>query len=100
MQVLFRNQQINLTSLTQPESVDELQHILLKIDSYNVCTGGPNSNYYKNIQPECAVRENCTWRHKNCPLILEKGFSCKHCISLYKILSKCGLPKKKQKLKN
>ena len=59
----------------------------MKVDSYNVCSGGPTSSSYKSIQPECAIREDISWRHKNCPLILESGYSCKNCISLHKILA-------------
>ena len=74
-----------------------MEYILKKINSYKICSGGPNTKYYKSVKSECAFKDGTTWRHKKCLKILDQGSICKYCLDLHRILSRCIESQKKVK---
>ncbi|CAH0560788.1 unnamed protein product [Brassicogethes aeneus] len=74
-------------STSKPTNLQELEHILKKVDAYNICQGGPPSTSFNNVRSECGFKSGPTWRHKDCYLILDNATTCPKCISLYQRLS-------------
>ena len=75
-------------SITYPTTAEEMEHILQKVDSYKICSGGPSIKYYKSVHSECAFKDESNWRHNKCPIILGKGTICMHCVDLHRLLSR------------
>lgn len=87
VQLLFLGKKMLECTKSNPESVEDLENLLLEVDALKICTGGPSKKYYKSIRLECASSDEILWRHSKCPLIITSGSICKHCASLHNILA-------------
>nr|XP_033331864.1 uncharacterized protein LOC117223601 [Megalopta genalis] len=70
----------------KPKSIHELENLIMEVDTLKTCVGGPTIKYYRNVHPECAYKDQVTWRHNKCSIILQAGSVCKHCLLLHTIL--------------
>lgn len=64
------------------ESITDLMQIVSYIDNLKLCYGGPEVSFSKNINLECAYKNNNKWRHNLCTLRVTKGNTCLPCLSL------------------
>lgn len=71
-----------------PTTVAEIEHILNKVHSWNICAGGPSKTLGAKIRLEAASIDGQIWRHDNCSVLLEEGTSCMKCISVTDLLRK------------
>ncbi|XP_078044085.1 uncharacterized protein LOC144473768 isoform X2 [Augochlora pura] len=70
----------------KPKSIHELENLIMEVDTLKTCLGGPIIKYYRNVHPECAYKDQVTWRHNKCSIILQAGSVCRHCLLLHTIL--------------
>lgn len=71
-----------------PTTIEEMAHIIKKINGWNYCAGGPPITCGKKARLEAAYKDGGTWRHKNCAYLLENGTSCMKCLSVQELLRK------------
>lgn len=96
LQVVFRQDRVYLYFKDKefkddtgfPTTMDELECIIKKVDSWIYCAGGPPAATNSNIRLDAAYQDGVVWRHNKCPLILQKGKSCMKCLSVYDLLRK------------
>lgn len=64
-------------------SLGDLEQTLVVVDAIPVCSGGPSKSNFPRASPESAyVDARGNWRHKKCPMVLEKGSICRASSSL------------------
>lgn len=85
----FNYKNINVNCNKNPASVEQFEHFLAVVDSYNLCVGGPRTTYGKNALLLKAKKDNGVWRHVDCPIFLEegKGNFCRHCARIDSMIS-------------
>lgn len=83
--IIFLGKELDCVK-NKPTTLNEFTKLLSNLDKLETCVGGPGSDLYKNIHPECAHRDGVTWRHKKCPIVMENGSVCSYCLSLYQKL--------------
>lgn len=84
VQLFLGQKNVELESISDPKSQEDLENILIKVDKLVLCTGGPKTATFKNIRLQCAYKdEKNRWRHNCCPIIISKGNICQHCVSLH-----------------
>lgn len=74
-----------LLSETYPSTQQEVEHMLNKIDTWNICAGGPNIEKSPNLgdaRLKKIVKDGNHWRHTDCEVFVEKGLVCRHCVNV------------------
>ncbi|XP_014607799.1 PREDICTED: uncharacterized protein LOC106788764 [Polistes canadensis] len=78
-----------IDDLSPIESVPDLMKVISKINNVKLCYGGPEVSSSKNINLECAYKDNNKWRHNLCTMRVSKGDTCASCLTLEDKLKKC-----------
>lgn len=78
-----------LKSLDQPKNVSELEHIIWKVDKWNICKGGTPETFCSDVKLKSANKVDGVWRHSECDIVLDEGTSCMKCCSVLYLLAKC-----------
>ena len=100
LNVWFRQKNIQLGCVQNPINIEQLEHILRKVDTFSICRGGPPTSMYADAVVRSAIKDRCVWRHKDCHLVLEKGRVCMECLKVYRILSDAVKRKENGKREN
>lgn len=88
VQLFLGQKNIELESINDPKSQEDLENLLVKVDKLVICTGGPEVKACTKIHLQCAYKdEKNKWRHNRCPIIIMKGSVCQYCVSLHKTLA-------------
>lgn len=73
----------NLCHLHCPNDWSVVSSALGKFHELKLCTGGPLSEEYADVQLECGYKDiTGVWRHNRCPFLLEDKMKCSHCWQL------------------
>lgn len=79
----------DLSSETFPTTVDQLYHILNKIENWKICTGGPLVSMSPNVGDakfRKLIKVDDRWTHADCQVIIENGSICKKCVGVQVML--------------
>lgn len=79
-----------ILSTTYPSNIEELQMILKKVDSWNICLGPPNvptSERLKQAKVRKIIEDEGKPRHADCEMFVENGVICRKCLSVERLLS-------------
>lgn len=70
------------------ETLTDLANVTMFANDIKLCSGGPATFLYANVNPECAYRDQYgRWRHNLCTLeVTDNVDTCEACLSLIKML--------------
>lgn len=80
--VWIREKNIKLDCPDKPGTIEQLEHILQRVDKFKICRGGPEIVQFEDIYSEAGFKDGSVWRHKKCAIVLDNASVCASCVKL------------------